>query len=54
LQQYERAFRENAIDVSILAELTNSDLDKIGVLLGHRKDSEGDFRIKLTVADTLT
>jgi class 3 adenylate cyclase len=37
LQQYERAFRENAIDVSILPELTDSDLEKIGVLLGHRK-----------------
>jgi class 3 adenylate cyclase len=37
LDQYEAAFRENAIDFSILPDLTDQDLEKIGVLLGHRR-----------------
>jgi class 3 adenylate cyclase len=37
LGQYEAAFRENAIDLSILPDLTDQDLEKIGVLLGHRR-----------------
>jgi hypothetical protein len=37
LSQYEAAFRENAIDPSILPDLTDQDLEKIGVLLGHRR-----------------
>ncbi len=37
LQQYEQTFHENAIDVGILPELTETDLEKLGVLLGHRK-----------------
>src|SRR5229473_1698234 len=30
-------FRDNAIDVEVLPELTEADLEKLGVLLGHRK-----------------
>jgi class 3 adenylate cyclase len=37
LVQYEPIFRENAIDVEILPELTETDLEKLGVVLGHRK-----------------
>jgi class 3 adenylate cyclase len=37
LQQYESAFREAAIDGDVLPELTDADLEKIGVVLGHRK-----------------
>lgn len=37
LQQYESVFIENAIDIDVLAELTESDLEKLGVLLGDRK-----------------
>jgi class 3 adenylate cyclase/predicted ATPase len=38
LQQYEPAFRENAIDASLLPELTAQDLRDIGVnLVGHRR-----------------
>lgn len=37
LQQYLTAFRDNAIDSEILAELTDADLEKLGVVLGHRK-----------------
>ena len=37
LGHYEAAFRENAIDLSILPELTDQDLEKVGVLLGHRR-----------------
>jgi class 3 adenylate cyclase/tetratricopeptide (TPR) repeat protein len=37
LAQYEELFRDNAIDIEILPELTEADLEKLGVLLGHRK-----------------
>ena len=38
LGQYERVFHENAIDdADVLCELTEADLEKLGVLLGHRK-----------------
>ncbi|MCP9231748.1 hypothetical protein NMG46_16025 [Mesorhizobium sp. LMG 17147] len=37
LDRYEQAFRDNAIDAEVLLELTDADLEKIGVLLGHRK-----------------
>ena len=37
LQQYEALFRENDIDAEVLSDLTDGDLEKIGVSLGHRK-----------------
>ncbi|MGC2201997.1 MAG: adenylate/guanylate cyclase domain-containing protein, partial [Stellaceae bacterium] len=38
LQQYERAFRDNAIDATVLPELTAEDLKELGVnLVGHRR-----------------
>jgi class 3 adenylate cyclase/predicted ATPase len=37
LEQYEAAFRENAIDETVLPDLTDQDLEKVGVLLGHRR-----------------
>jgi class 3 adenylate cyclase len=37
LQQYEAQFRENDIDAEVLSDLTDRDLEKIGVSLGHRK-----------------
>src|SRR5262249_61447374 len=37
LEQYEPVFRENAIDSQVLSELTESDLEKLGLPLGHRK-----------------
>jgi len=38
LQQYEQAFRDNAIDAGVLPELTAEDLREIGVgLVGHRR-----------------
>src|SRR4051794_40162497 len=38
LDQYEPVFRDNAIEADILPELTEADLEKLGVaLLGHRK-----------------
>src|SRR6516164_904998 len=36
LQQYEAVFRENAIDETVLPDLTDQDLEKLGVLLGPR------------------
>jgi class 3 adenylate cyclase len=37
LEQYETLFRENDIDAEVLSDLTDGDLEKIGVSLGHRK-----------------
>ena len=37
LERYAETFRDNAIDVAVLPELSESDLEKLGVLLGHRK-----------------
>src|ERR1700686_1928285 len=37
LEQYEAAFRENEIDGEVLPELTEGDLEKLGIPLGHRK-----------------
>ena len=37
LQQYVTTFRDNAIDAEVLSELTEADLEKLGVVLGHRK-----------------
>jgi hypothetical protein len=36
-EQYETLFRENDIDAEVLSDLTDGDLEKIGVSLGHRK-----------------
>jgi class 3 adenylate cyclase len=37
LEQYAQTFRENGIDLSVLPDLTDQDLEKLGVLLGHRR-----------------
>ena len=38
MQQYEEAFRDNAIDAAVLPELTSEDLKDLGVnLVGHRR-----------------
>jgi hypothetical protein len=37
LEQYEATFRDNAVDDSVLPDLTDQDLEKLGVLLGHRR-----------------
>jgi SAM domain (Sterile alpha motif) len=37
LGQYSQRFAENDIDVSVLPYLTDADLEKIGVSLGHRR-----------------
>ena len=37
LQQYEALFRKNDIGAEVLSDLTDADLEKIGVSLGHRK-----------------
>jgi len=37
LGQYEALFRASEIDAEILPELTEIDLEKLGVPLGHRK-----------------
>ena len=37
LERYAGAFADHAIDAEVLPELTEADLEKLGVLLGHRK-----------------
>ena len=37
MSEYAQRFVENGIDVSVLGYLTDQDLEKIGVLLGHRR-----------------
>ena len=37
MSEYAQGFAENGIDVSVLRYLTDQDLEKIGVLLGHRR-----------------
>src|SRR5262245_53933497 len=37
LGQYAQRFADNDIDASVLRDLTDADLEKIGVSLGHRK-----------------
>src|SRR5215470_7776984 len=37
LSEYVQRFADNAIDFSVLPDLTDQDLEKIGVLLGHRR-----------------
>ena len=37
LDQYEAIFRENAVDGDVVSELTEGDLEKLGIPLGDRK-----------------
>ena len=37
LGQYAQRFAENEVDLSVLPDLTDQDLEKLGVLLGHRR-----------------
>jgi hypothetical protein len=37
LERYEAIFRENEIDLDVLTELTEGDLEKLGVAMGPRK-----------------
>ena len=37
LSEYAQRFADNGIDLSVLPDLTDQDLEKLGVLLGHRR-----------------
>ena len=38
LERYEQAFRDNDVDIDLVSDLTEADLEKLGVAsLGHRK-----------------
>jgi class 3 adenylate cyclase len=37
MSEYVQRFADNAIDFSVLPDLTDQDLEKLGVLLGHRR-----------------
>src|SRR4029453_3646033 len=47
LGQYTNAFTENGVDLDLLSDLSESDLEKLGVALGHRK------RILRAISDSL-
>ena len=51
LEKYEPVFRENEIDVDVLPELTELDLEKLGVPLGHRNPHSPDDAL---ISATLT
>jgi hypothetical protein len=38
LGEYAQRFADNAIDLSVLRDLTEQDLKDLGVLLGHRRN----------------
>ncbi len=37
LSRYARLFEDNGIDLSVLADLTDQDLEKLGIVVGHRR-----------------
>src|SRR5690242_11793476 len=37
LEQYEQLFLDQCIDLNVLPDLTDQDLEKIGIPLGHRR-----------------
>ena len=37
MSQYGRVFRDADVDVTVLSDLSDQDLEKLGVSLGHRK-----------------
>jgi hypothetical protein len=37
LERHEAAFRDNLIDMDVIPELTENDLEKLGLALGDRK-----------------
>ena len=43
MQQYDQAFRDNAIDAAILPELTANDLRELGVTLVGPNSRVGEF-----------
>src|SRR5262249_24156586 len=58
LGKYEPAFIENAIDFDVLPELTDDDLEKLGMSLGDRKRFSraikamaGDFRSPVIISE---
>jgi hypothetical protein len=37
LQRYVQTFRDHEIDAEVLGDLTEADLERLGITLGHRK-----------------
>src|SRR5438105_13809686 len=54
LQEYEAVFRENGIDETVLSDLTDQDLEKLGVLLGHRRKILRSIANLETIAESTT
>ena len=41
LGKYAQAFEQNDIDLEVLPHLTDADLEKLGLSLGHRRKLQG-------------
>jgi class 3 adenylate cyclase/predicted ATPase len=54
LGRYERAFVENSIDIDVLPELTEGDLEKLGIALGDRKRLIKAIRATLARSDSVS
>jgi SAM domain (Sterile alpha motif) len=53
LGQYATAFHDSGVDAEVLPDLTDADLEKLGVVLGHRKRlAQGHRRPEQPTADT--
>jgi hypothetical protein len=37
MSEYAQRFAENDIDIEVLSELTDTDFDRLGVSIGHRR-----------------
>jgi SAM domain (Sterile alpha motif) len=52
LGRYESTFIDNAIDSDVLSELTEGDLEKLGIALGDRKRLIKAIRARLADSDS--
>jgi ribosomal protein L29 len=53
LERYAECFADNRIDVGVLPHLTDQDLEKLGVLLGHRREMLHAIAALVSEADTI-
>jgi class 3 adenylate cyclase/predicted ATPase len=52
LEQYSQVLLENGVDLSVLPDLTDQDLEKLGILLGHRRKLLRAIAQHIATADT--
>ena len=54
LEEYEAVIRQNKIDSEVLSELTEGDLEKLGIPLGDRKISRRRRRCSTSLGHSLS